>query len=367
MPGKRASARAAVAASIVSSLTLLAGCFEQPVLEILLFRFLPEGGATAALEVQIADPKDFDSAAVRRRMSERQEALLSGADPWLFRFAAVDAASDGLEWRRQDGRLRSFSRSAEVDDPGALAALFVDDAATWVYERDGNRATLEIYPTRSSRASKRERDRTLREVARWGDEYATYVAAARAVDAFAAEHPALAPTLWRAALPPFERDPERLTPEESDLAHRLEEALAAMLGALEPDAHEATSLDERLRSAVHPFSAQIGIELPCRADEAEGLVEADEGDYLVPDLAIAEGVARLEGTWLSPDPLRSLLEKLRSDDPAVDPAPFARGPIATDAPAPDGAEATRAFLAALRPPPVYRLAWSCLVTPEPGS
>jgi hypothetical protein len=366
MPGTRVPAKVAVAVSIAAALALFSGCFEQPVLEILLFRFLPEGGATAALEVQIADPKNFDSAAVRRRMSDRQEALLSGADPWLDRFAAVDAASDGLEWRLQDGRLRSFSRSAEVDDPGALAALFVDDAATWSYERDGDRATLEIYPTRTSRASKRERDRTLREVARWGDEYASYVAAARAVDAFAAENPALAAAIWRAALPPFEREPDRLTPQELELADRLEEALAAMLGALEPDVREGTSLDERLRGAVHPFSAQIGIELPCRADEVEGFVEADEGDYLVPDLAIAEGVARLGGTWLAPDPLSALLERLRTEDAAVDPAPFANAPITTDAPAPDGAEVARAFLAAVKPPPVYRLVWSCLVTAEPA-
>lgn len=348
--------------TVLAAVALLAaqGCFEPPVLEILLIDFGADGGAVAALEVQLADPATFEGAGVRRRIADRESALLSGADPWLERFDAVESASDSLEWRRTERQLRSFSRSAEVDDPAALGALFAGDAADWSFERSGGDSAVELVPSRASRASKRERDRTLRELDAWAVRYAAVIDAALALDRYATGQPTLAGSLWRAALTGESKGVDELGEEERALARALGDRLVDAAEAFDLDPREGSSLSERVRDLFHPFSARLGIRLPCVASEVEGFVEMEERGYMVPELALWEAIERLEGRWLVKDPLRALLEHVRAGgEGEIDLAPFVDGSIATGEPAPGGEGVGDALVEQLTPPAVYRLAWSC--------
>jgi len=344
----------------VAALVVAQGCFEPPVLEILLIDFTADGGAVAGLEVQLADPATFDGVGVRRRIEDRERALLSGADPWLARFEAVDSRSDALEWRRTERQLRSFSRSAEVDDPAMLGELFAGDSALWSFQRSGGSSAVELVPTHASRASKRERDRTLRELDAWAARYAAAIDAALALDRHATDHPALAVSLWRAALTGESQGANDLGDEERALARQLGDRLLDAADAFDLDPREGSSLSERVRDLFHPLSARLGIRLTCAASEVEGFVEMEERGYMVPELALWEAIERLEGRWLAKDPLRALLEHVRAGgEGEIDVAPFVEGSIATVEPAPGGEAVGDVLVEQLTPPAVYRLAWSC--------
>lgn len=344
---------------------LLSSCFEPPVVELLLLELDERGAATATLDVALAEPGDYSSPGVLRRMEERERALLAGTDPWLDRFAAIAAASDELSWHRRKGRLRSFSRAVRVDDPEDLAPLFVNDAALFSFERAGETSILELVPTRGGRATRKERQRVEREIANWSGKYADYLSAAGALDAQAVAHPEIARQLWRAVLSGDESDRAAFGDDERALVDRLSDRMLEATEALTLDPQEGFSLSERVRLVYHPFAAKFGVGLPCAATEHEGFLEMDDHGYLVPELALWETLERLEGRWLRVDPLRQLVERLRREDASeVDVEPFVREPVALDAPLPTAVEVATVLREALRPPDIYRLVWTCFAVPS---
>ncbi len=335
----------------------LGGCFEPPVVELLTLTFAPDGQVVAALEVALASPTELETRGVARRIEERQRMLLEGTDPWLGRFAALEAAEDGAEWRRGAGRLSSFRRWARLEDAAGLDALLRDDAVLVRFDRTGDRALLEIVPTGASRATRRERQRVERELSAWAAPYADYLEAAFALDAHLASAPGRAAICWRAALG-AEVEPEALDAEETRLAKTLAERMTAALDVLQVDATDGYSIDERSRQVFHPLTARLGIELPREADEVEGFVPADEHAYVVPELSLWEAATRLEGKWLAADPLRAMAESLRAGgDSEVDVTPFTRPPLAKTSAPPAAAEVLASLRRELAPPSVYRLAW----------
>lgn len=343
--------------ALAGLLLALAGCFEPPVVELLTLTFAPDGQVVAALEVALASPSDLEMRGVARRIEERQRALLDGTDPWLGRFAALEAAEDGTEWRRGAGRLRTFRRWARLEDAAGLDALLRDDAVLVHFDRTGERALLEILPTGASRAMRRERQRVERELSTWAGAYADYLDAAFALDAYLARNPGRAAICWRAALG-AEVEAEELDAEETQLAKALAERMTAALDVLQVDAADGFSIDERSRQVFHPLSARVGVELPWEAEEVEGFVRADEHAYVVPELSLWEAATRLEGRWLAVDPLRALAASLRAGgDEEVDVEPFTQLPLATSTTPPTASEVLAGLRRELAPPPAYRLAW----------
>ncbi len=335
----------------------LAGCFEPPVVEFLTLEFSPDGAVAATLEVRLAAPGKRESRAVERRIDDRQRDLLAGVDPWLDRFAALESAEDGAEWRRQAGRLRSYRRWARLDEAAGLVELFQNDAAQFAFQHSGELAILELIPTGTSRATRKERLRVEREIDAWASSYADYLAAALALDAYLGERPEQAEACWRVALDEPEGETD-LAPEAGQLAAALADRMMEVMAALEIDPAEGYSLDERVRQVFHPLVARLGVELPVEPEEIGGFVRADERAYVVPELALWDAAERLEGRWLTLDPLRALAAALRREDAApIDVAPFARASIAAVAAPPAAAEVSAALRAELEPPSLYRLSW----------
>ncbi|MFN7943480.1 MAG: hypothetical protein U0X73_17945 [Thermoanaerobaculia bacterium] len=352
--------------SICLLAALAGGCFEPPVIEVLVFEFTDDGRARAELEIALAAPDDFEGAATRRRIEAQAQALLAGDEPWLDDFARLEPQADGLEWQKNRGRLGSFKRWADLDDPAGFAELFAGDAATWNYSRSGRQAVLELVPTRGSRATRRIRERVERAVAAWAADYAAYVAAARALDAYAAERPDRARAVWCAAFAPAcESRGERLSAEEDRLALALGDKMGELARIFDPMPPDGFSIDELVRLVFHPFRARIGVTLPVDADEAIGFERGDEGEYSIPELSLDAALAGLAGRWLEPDPLSSWVEQVRrAGGSEMDVSPLATGTLARGDEAPTADEVRAELGTRLRPAPSYRLAWTLPRDPD---
>src|SRR5262245_104369 len=72
----------------------LASCFEPPVREALLLRFLPNGAVVATSTVEISADADTKNPALSRRLAETRREILEGSDAWGARFAAAKPAAE---------------------------------------------------------------------------------------------------------------------------------------------------------------------------------------------------------------------------------------------------------------------------------
>lgn len=370
----RPSRRRIATLSAFALAALLGGCFEPPVAERLLLEFLSDGAARATLMIDLGRAEDFDSPAVRKRIAATERDLVEGADPWLARFEILTQGTDGTSFQRARGALREFRRWAELDDPAAFAELFAGDPVDYLYSQNGTEATLEISPSGSSRATRKERERAQREVGEWSAVFARYLDRVFALEAFLSDHSERRRSCWQRV---FEVNPgagdragpasAELSPAEAALAASVGATLGELLGAFEIDGSEAYSLDERVRKSFHPLSAQLLVSLPALATEVTGFDAPDpserEGEadfaYAFPERNLLTALDALEGRWLEVGPARAMLDYLRTNpDAPMDIERFVTGPVTKESASPPGpTEITDPLLELLRPEGAYRLVW----------
>ena len=176
---------------------LLSGCFEPPVAERLLLEFLSDGAARATWMVDLGRAEDFESPAVRKRIATAERELAAGTAPWLGRFESLTQGTDGTSFRRTRGALREFRRWAELDDPAAFSELFAGDPVDFQYSRNGDMAALEISPSGASRATRKERERALAEVAEWSAAFADYLGRVYELERLLADQPEKRKGCWQ--------------------------------------------------------------------------------------------------------------------------------------------------------------------------
>ena len=342
----------------------LASCFDPPVRESLLLRFLPNGAVVATSTVEIADTGTVN-AAVERRVNEVRRALLEGSDPWAARFAAAEPAAERFSWEKRLGDLRGASRSAVIAEPRNLAAVFGDTALSVNYEVDSGQriAELTIVPGPSSRASRKQREDLDRVMETWTAALAEYLAAAQQLYAYLEERPERAHacfgTLFAEQLSEDDVGSlEELTKEEEKTVGRLDEATRQVLEVLVVPDNGSYSPDEVSHLVYDPFPARLAVKLPGSPLSVEGFAPGTKGTLSVPSLGLWEALKSLEGRWLAPDPVIFYVASGQSGKDADLDLFLQRA--RKSAPAhllPSAGEVRAALEERLRPAPVYRAEW----------
>lgn len=343
----------------------LASCFDPPVRESLLLRFLPNGAVVATSKVEIADLTETNQA-LKRRLEEVRRAILEGSDEWGARFAAAEPAAERFSWEKRLGEVRAGSRSAVIDEPRRLAAVFGDTSVFVTYEVDKERglAELTLSPGPAARATRRQREELERRMDGWTAALAEYIAAAGEVYAYLEERPERARacfgTLFAERLPDSEIEAlEELTAEEEETVGRLDEATRAVLEVLVVPSGEAYSPDEVSHLVYDPFPARLTVKLPAPPLSVEGFARSAQGVLAVPDLGLWEALKSLEGRWLLPDPVLFYVAGDGDGGDEVDLDLFL-GQSRQAVPAhllPTADEVKAAIEERLRPAPVYRASW----------
>jgi hypothetical protein len=343
----------------------LASCFEPPVRESLLLRFLNNGAVVATSTVELADTGTANQA-LERRVNEVRRTILEGSDPWGVRFAAAEPAAERFSWEKRLGDLRGASRSAVIAEPRNLAVVFGDTSLSVNYEVDNGRglAELTIAPGPSARASRKQREEMDRVMETWTTALAEYLQAAQQLYAYLDEHPERAHTcfgtLFAEALPEDDvASLEELTKEEEKVVGRLDEATRQVLEVLTVPDNGAHSPDEVSHLVYDPFPARLTVKLPGTPLSVEGFRRGEKGALSVPSLGLWEALKSLEGRWLAPDPVLFYVASVQSESEQVDLDLFVQQ-ARKSAPAhllPSADEVRAAVEEGLRPAPVYRAAW----------
>jgi hypothetical protein len=342
----------------------LSSCFEPPVRESLLLRFLLNGGVVATSTVEITDA-DKGNPALRRRVDDARRALLEGSDPWATRFAAAEPFVERFSWQKVMGDLHGASRSAVIDDPRKLAAVFGDTSLSVNYEVDDGRriAELTIVPGPSSRATRKQREDLDRVMETWTASLAEYLAAAQQLYSYLEGRPERAHACFGTLFAEQLSDDdvgslEELTKEEEKVVGRLDEATRQVLEVLVVPDNGPYSPDEISHLVYDPFPAQLAVKLPGSPLSVEGFTPGAKGTLSVPSLGLWEALKSMEGRWLAPDPVVFYVANGQSGKDADLDLFLQRA--RKSAPAhllPSAREVRAAIEERLRPAPVYRASW----------
>jgi len=357
--------RRVLAVPVVLLVLVFTSCFEPPVREELLLRFLPNGAVVATSTVEIFAGADAKNPALARRLAETRRALLDGSDAWGPRFAAARPAAERFGWEKRLGDLRTATRSAVIAEPEGLEALFGDTSVGATYRIDADRGTAELtlVPGPAARATRRQREEVKRTLETWSAAIAEYLEAGGALFSHLERRPERARTCFGTLFSEvMEKEQlERLdepTDEETALIERLNEAMRHVTDVLLVPERAEYSPDEVSHLVYDPFPARLTVKLPGPALETVGFQPGKSGALEVAGLGLWEALRSLEGRWLAPDPVLFYVASARQGKNAkIDLDAFAQKPRRA-IPRPPSAEEVRAAIEErLKPAPIYRVSW----------
>lgn len=343
------------------------GCFElsPPVEERVTLAFQPDGSVELALELSIANPEErfTRNDPAKQRIAEARALYESGRDPWARRFEAVPWNRETLSWEKAGGGIVRLRRSGTLKDPQALSRFFFDVPLAAGYARGEGFAEFAMAPQAPLRASRQERDELARLEESLARDARAYLKELSDLYAYLEGHPGRAGACFgeiyeecvgkeaKAGFP-------ELAPEEEARLDRLGEAMGRLVNYVQVPGDAGRSPDELARWVLDPFPAPLTVTVPGEILEADGFEEVAPGRAGHPGLDLWFALRKLDGAYLSPDPLVPLLTCLRDGNGA---APLSLEAVLAEprrsGPVPTEAELEKALGAALAPAPLYRVRW----------
>jgi hypothetical protein len=300
-----------VVASLVAGPFILgiAGCPEQPVMENVELRFLPEGDATVTTTVSLAlDEAYKDNAAAQQRVQEFRQAMLDGRDPWLPRFEALEADAEQIQWDMEQGQLVRALHRAYVSDPTSIGKFLSDTPIAMNYASGDGWAEFSIYPGGPWRATGEQRQQLSKMFDQWTKDVTRYLTATKALYEYLDKEPGRARACMGAVFEDLLSEDavdrlEDVTMQEDELTVEVGDSLSAVLGLFLVPKNEAFSANELSHLVYDPFPAPVSVRVPGRILEAQGFASGAEGGLTIPGLGLWGALRALEGHWVSPDPL----------------------------------------------------------------
>ena len=348
------------ALAVVATILTLTACLEPPVSESLQVRLPSSGGYVVTIAETLHERGDYDDRPeVQDRLDVVARELDERRDPWSDRLRELEADSvREIIDRRQDDRIVRVVRHARGFDLSALSRMLRDAGIKVAYGEGEGWRELTLVPDTVGRATSAQRQRVSAALATWSQDIAVYLKATHRLYRYLDAHPEHASECLARVLDQKTDDPT-LSPEEEELAAAVAEAMNQVASALWPAEREAYTLDELSRLVYDSFPAPTTVVVSGTILEREGFPGDLTAPLRIPERSLWSALERLEGRWVSPDPL---LQAWRADVSGQIPD---AGQIAAlprrVASIPTAADVRRAIEAELRPAAFYRVRW----TPSP--
>jgi hypothetical protein len=231
------------------------------------------------------------------------------------------------------------------------------------YTRGEGFAEFTLVPQAPARASRQEREELARLRESLARDARVYLQELSGLYVYLADHPGRDGTCFgeiyeecigKEAKAGF---PELLPDEEARL-DRLGEAMGRLVNYVQVPGDAGRSPDELARWVLDPFPAPLTVTVPGEILEAEGFEGVAPGHAVHPGLDLWFALGKLDGAYLTPDPLVPLLTCLRQEKTAP---PLSLEAVLAQprrsAPVPSEAELEKALDALLEPAPLYRVRW----------
>jgi hypothetical protein len=307
----------------------------------------------ATTQLGKAEPNTPDYA----QIEEERAALLAGRDEWSVRFNNADPDSDRVVMQRARGQLQAVEHTATIASEN-LQKFFFDTQVTVTFLRGEGWSELNIYPGASTRATRQQKVRVEKMMAVYAERAARYFQAVRSMYLYLEEKPQRATELFTAIFRSDKDTPPALSEHEESLTGEVRKASDALLSS-----DEAHAVDRDFDLVFNPFPAELKVFLRGEVLSREGFAKAEDA-LLVKTPTVLEAVTRLEGRWITPDPLAVALAARDETAPqlATATAALPRRTSAVVTPS----EIADALVEKMRPASRYRVRWITKANAEPS-
>ncbi len=356
---------------LVALLSLvLAGCFEDPLLETVVVQMVPEDKAVVTVDVKFGTEGKGDL--LVERMQQLNRDYMNAQDPWTRRFDRLgvvheertiyrDRAQDPKEDKYVGDLYVTHVRHVGVVPRGELAFLLGDSGVAVAALRSEGKGEILIVPGTGSLSTEAQRRVLDRHLGSWAASAVHYLAEARALYRYLETSPDRATACFASTFGDLVDDEVEtanpLLDDEKEMVKRVKDAMSAMAEELTGMEELPYGLNELSYLVYDPLPAAVTICIPKEADRVEGFVPAGNLCYSIPRRGIIEAFDALDGRWLSPDPFVTWIRVHRSQgNEKLDLAGFAAKARSMRS-LPDASSIIKALEAGMRHEPAYRLEW----------
>ena len=293
-------------------LLLAAACAQPPVRDDVTIDFAADSDAVTVTAVTrfSLNPRSPES---RVRVESARQAALAGTDEWSVRFARLTPETERVTIDRTRGVLESVGRSVKIHSD-ELQRVF-PDVTVQLTEGEGWRE-LALYPGTSSRASREQQRAFNEQMTAWSGEVTRYFNAVYHLYAYLDEHPGRAKYVFGALSADRTKDLSEvaLTEDEEPLANAVVDAMEEIGTRMDEQNQRSETFAEVADLMFNPFPARVAIRVPRDAIAVEGFTRTEKS-FVIEPVDLLESVRKLDGKWISPDPLVYLL---RDDPPSAE-------------------------------------------------
>jgi hypothetical protein len=331
-------------------LLLIAACTQPPVRDELTLEFSDDLDDKVTVTAETIFDLDAKTPEARLRIEDARAAALAGTDAWSARFARLDPEIERTTQQRRHGALDRVSRTVVID-AADLQQVFSDANITVRYSRGAGTCELVLFPGTSTRASREQQRRFDEELTAWSGDVAHYYHAIHHLYAYMNANPQRARYLFAALI--NEKGPDGADPvvldEEQALVDAAADAMEIVAQRLDEEEGHAATFAEETDMVFNPFPARVTVRVPTRVTSSRGFSD----QLTIEPVDLLASVGRLEGRWITPDPLAQLL---REQSPTAE--ELAKMPRRADAVV-NASEIAAALRAELTRPTTYSVHWRC--------
>lgn len=293
---------------VVLILLLAAACTRAPVSDELSIEFSEDHDDVVVTAQTSFDLRVQDDGA-RARIESARQAALAGVDPWSVRFARLEPEVERTTLQRTRGELDRVIRSVRIRS-SELQDVFSDTSITVdLLEGDGWRE-LSFYTGAASRATREQERQFAENLAGWSRSVARYFSAVETLYGYLDSQPSRARYVFAALLHEEGPDgaPPLITEEEQPLVDAVLASMDEIANRMDRQQGRAEGLAEEADLLFNPFPARVTVIAPGDVLSSEGFSASEGRRVVVEPVDLFQAIARLEGRWISPDPLAALLE-----------------------------------------------------------
>lgn len=291
------------------------------------------------------------------QIEEERSALLAGRDEWSARFNNADPESDRVVLQRTRGQLQAVEHTATIASEN-LQKFFFDTQVTVTFLRGEGWSELNIYPGASTRATRQQKQRVEKMMAVYSQRAARYFQAVRSMYLYLEEKPQRDTELFTAVFRNDKNAPVVLSEHEESLIDELRKSSDALVSS-----DEAEAVDRDFDVVFNPFPAELKVFVRGEVLFLEGFAKADDA-LVVKTPTVLEAVTKLEGRWITPDPLAVAMVAYdqTAQQLATATASLPRRTSAVVTPS----EIADALVEKMRPAARYRARWITKASVEPS-
>jgi hypothetical protein len=232
-------------------------------------------------------------------------AAQNATDAWSVRFARLTTEDESVTIEKHLGKVERAIRAVRIPS-SELQQAFSDMNITVHLLDGGNWRELAFYPGGSVRGTSEQRRHFDHALIAWSSAVANYFVAIDHLYTYLNANPQRAPHLLAAVLnEKIDGDDPIVAEEEQPLIDHVAATMDEIATQMDAQEEGGATFAEEADLLYNPFPARLTVRVPGDIITSEGFPK----DMIIEPVNLLTAITSLEGRWISPDPLATLLRK----------------------------------------------------------